>query len=309
MFLLNEADIASRSAGVRGHTEQVNWEQVPHNGPPGVAYRQRKLDGPAERAEPRQTVMFGGESASRVVRRLLTANRFVAIGDSMSDGVLGLAPQTVGDPGPPVGYAYKLRTLLASRYTTQNISMTDEGVPGETVSMGAARLPGVLTRDQPDVILLLEGVNDLNNGHDAAIPPVKAGLTDMVRQAHRRGLTVFLATLLPQQPPDMRAKAPESIVPANVEIRNVASAEGAVLVDLYAAFDGQATALIGPDGLHPNETGYQKMADVFFAAIRDRLELNPSNVDLEFGMWNCERYPPLHIPNSRFPIPERGRER
>src|SRR5206468_11799999 len=47
----------------------------------------------------------------------LSATRFIAFGDSMSDGVLGLAPQTLGDPGPPVGYAYKLRALLADRYT------------------------------------------------------------------------------------------------------------------------------------------------------------------------------------------------
>ena len=197
----------------------------------------------------------------------------------MSDGVLGLAPQTLGDAGPAVGYAYKLKALLAARYTAQAqaISMTDEGLPAETATAGLIRLPGVLVRDQPDVMLLLEGVNDLNNGGDAAIPAVKSALTNMVREGRRRGLTVFLATLLPQQPPGMRARAPASIQPCNVEIRKVASAEGAVLVDLYAAFDGQTAALIGPDGLHPNESGYQKMAQTFFDAIRGRLELQTVN--------------------------------
>src|SRR5207237_520067 len=99
------------------------------------------------------------------------------------------------------------------RYTAQSISMTDEGVPGEDVTKGAARLPAVLARDLPEVLLLLEGVNDLNGGHDAAIPTVKARLTDMVRQARGRGLPVFLATLIPQRPPGERAKAPESIPP------------------------------------------------------------------------------------------------
>jgi len=204
----------------------------------------------------------------------------------MSDGVLGLAPQSVGDAGPAVGYAYKLRALLATRYTAQTISMTDEGKPSEEVSMGTVRLPGVLTADQPEVVLLLEGVNDLNNGQDAAIPTVKKGLTDMVRTARGRGLTVFLATLLPQRPGGLRAHAPASIVAANAEIRNVANTEGAVLVDLYAAFDGQTSTLIGPDGLHPNESGYQKMADMFFAAITMRLETKTSN--LEFGIRNLE---------------------
>ena len=51
----------------------------------------------------------------------------------MSDGVLGLASLAVGDPGPAVGYAFKLRTLLTDRYTAQTFSVTDEGVGGETV--------------------------------------------------------------------------------------------------------------------------------------------------------------------------------
>ena len=204
----------------------------------------------------------------------ITVTRFVAFGDSMSDGVLGLAPQTLGDAGPAVGYAYKLKALLAARYTAQAaaISMT-----ADTATAGLIRLPGVLVPDQPDVMLLLEGVNDLNNGGDAAIPAVKSALTNMVREGRRRGLTVFLGTLLPQQPPGMRARAPASIQPCNVEVRKVASAEGAVLVDLYAAFDGQTAALIGPDGLHPNESGYQKMAQTFFDAIRGRLELQTVN--------------------------------
>jgi lysophospholipase L1-like esterase len=212
----------------------------------------------------------------------ISATRFIAFGDSMSDGVLGLAPQTLGDAGPAVGYAYKLKALLAARYTAQAaaISMTDEGRPGEWVPMGVTRLPGVLTSDQPEVLLLLEGVNDLNSGGgNAAIPGVKAGLTAMVREARRRGLSVFLATLLPQQPPGQRAQAPASIQPANVEIRAIAASEGAALVDLYAAFDGQTAALIGPDGLHPNERGYQKMAEVFFDAIRGRLEQKTSSLE------------------------------
>jgi lysophospholipase L1-like esterase len=233
----------------------------------------------------------------------ISATRFVAFGDSISDGVLGLAPKAVGDPGPPVGYAFKLRTLLANRYTAQTVSMTDEGRPAETVMEGVTRLPGVLTRDQPEVLLLLEGVNDLNGGGDSAIPTVKAGLTTMVREARGRGLAVFLATLLPERPPGEppRAKAPASIPPANAEIRAVAAREGATLVDLFAAFDGQTGTLIGPDGLHPNDAGYQKMAEVFFDAIRGRLEVKTSN--LEFGMRNLEWSNRVRIPNSAFRIP------
>jgi lysophospholipase L1-like esterase len=122
----------------------------------------------------------------------------------------------------------------------------------------------------------LEVVNDLNATRDAAIPSVVSGLRSMVRLARGRGIVVFLATLLPQRPGGVRASAPGSIVPANNMIRSMALAEGAVLVDLYQAFDGRVDALIGGDGLHPNEAGYQHMADTFFASIRARLEVPPA---------------------------------
>ena len=231
----------------------------------------------------------------------ISATRFVAFGDSISDGVLGLAPKAVGDPGPPVGYAFKLRTLLANRYTAQTISMTDEGMPGESVTMGVTRLPGVLTRDQPEALLLLEGVNDLNGGMDAAIPIVINNLRTMVREARGRGMAVFLATLLPERPPGQRTGGAASIPPANARIRALAAAEGATLVDLFAAFDGQTGTLLGPDGLHPNDAGYQKMAEVFFDAIRDRLELKTSISGVwnqESGMGEPDAHSKFRIPNS-----------
>jgi lysophospholipase L1-like esterase len=136
-----------------------------------------------------------------------------------------------------------------------------------------ARLPDVLSRDAPEALLLLEGVNDLNGGRDAAIPAVVDGLRSMVRLARGRGIAVFLGTLLPERPGGFRAFAPASIVPANKLIRDVAIAEGAVLVDLYLTFEGQTDTLLGADGLHPTEGGYQKMAETFFTAVRDRLEV------------------------------------
>lgn len=201
----------------------------------------------------------------------IVATRYVAFGDSMSDGILGLSRYAVGDPGPPVGYAYKLRTLLSERYTAQTITMTDEGVGGEFITTGVARLPGVLSRDMPEVVMLFEGINDLNFGRDAAIPVVVDGLRSMVRTTRSRGMAPFVATFLPQRPGGRRAFAVNTIVPANDKVRAMVAEEGAVLVDLYPAFDNLDT-LIGPDGLHPTEEGYQRIADTFFQAIRERLD-------------------------------------
>jgi len=206
----------------------------------------------------------------------VVATRYVAFGDSMSDGVLGLTRFSVGDPGPAVGYAFKLRTLLADRYTAQSFSMTDEGIAGESITAGVARLPGALGQDNPEVVMLFEGINDLNGGRDAAIPAIVNGLRTMVRTVRSRGMAPFVATFLPQRPGGRRAFAVNSIVPANKQVSGMVAEEGAVLVDLYPVFEGNLDTLIGPDGLHPSEAGYQKIADTFFQAIRDRLEERPA---------------------------------
>jgi lysophospholipase L1-like esterase len=90
-------------------------------------------------------------------------------------------------------------------------------------------------------------------------------------------MTVFLSTLLPQRKGACRAfdwneDNIEDVLAANTQIRSLASSEGVPLVDMYQAFSGQVDTLLGADGLHPSEPGYQKMADHFYAAITQRLE-------------------------------------
>jgi len=206
----------------------------------------------------------------------IVATRYVAFGDSLSDGVLGLTRLSVGDPGPSVGYAFKLRTLLQDRYSAQSFSMTDEGVGGESITRGVERLPGVLSRDNPEVVMLFEGINDLNGGREAVIPAIVSGLRTMIRTVRSRGMAPFVATFLPQRPGGRRAFSAAAVVPANEQVRAMVAAEGAVLVDLYPVFEGHVDTLIGPDGLHPTEEGYQKIAETFFAVIRERLEIQPT---------------------------------
>ena len=56
---------------------------------------------------------------------------------------------------------------------------------------------------------------------------------------------------------------------STTQIRLGAPAEGAIFVDVYAAMLPDVNTLIGVDGLHPTEAGYQRIAETFFAAIRD----------------------------------------
>ncbi len=247
----------------------------------------------------KQTASCGFQvTVTRVPR--LSATRFVAFGDSMTEGFVQVCRTTTltgldailedlaflsrfSELRPPgfsaVSYPVKLQSALAARYASQSITVFNEGNGGETAVAGALDLPRVLNADTPQALLLLEGINDIHAGRPtqgAAIPTVTSSLRTMVQEGKRRGMTVFLSTLLPERKGACRGfdwtDDIEDVVTANTQIRSLASAEGVPLVDMYQAFSGQLDTLLGADGLHPSEAGYQKMADLFYAAITQRLE-------------------------------------
>jgi lysophospholipase L1-like esterase len=140
------------------------------------------------------------------------------------------------------------------------------GIPGETASQGEGRLPGVLNTRRPQVLMLLEGINDMNSG----VTPVRAAssVANMVNMARLYNLTVLVATM-PQTYESIsptgviRENSHDQIVAFNNEIKRlVAGLQNVHVVDLYAAF-GSNRSFMGGDGLHPTESGYQRMAQEF----------------------------------------------
>jgi lysophospholipase L1-like esterase len=224
----------------------------------------------------------------------LSATRFVAFGDSITEGFVEACPGTTvrherllpfsipasmaqgRSKRSPTAYPVHLQALLSERYTTQEISVVNEGLSGETIEAGVAALPRILTGDPPEVLLLHHGVHTINTRQREAIAPVVDGLRRMIQEARSRGIVVLVGTLLPQRPGSCRAfdhtDERDDVVAANVLIRPMVGSEGALLVDLYEAFNNRTAVLIGQDGLHPSAAGYRAIAETFFLEIQRRLE-------------------------------------
>lgn len=210
---------------------------------------------------------------------------FLAFGDSMTAGEIttpvGTGLGADGFPNfrqvvvPAESYPTRLLTLMRTRYFTQasQFVVTNAGLPREWAVDGARRLPGVLASTNPQVLLLLAGANDIEALRTpAAVTDGLNGLLTMVRTARQRGIAVFVGTLPPVRPGG-RLSLPTALVQTfNDGVRARAASEGAVLVDLHAAMAANVTTLIGLDGLHPTEAGYQRMAETFFTAIRTTYE-------------------------------------
>ena len=149
----------------------------------------------------------------------------------------------------------------------------NEGLPGETARQGIDRLPGVLTTNRPQVLLLLEGINDLN--FEYPVSQVASNVSTLVQIARLFNCTVLVATM-PQTyysvDPNtgrIRENSTDKIVPFNNEVRRLVSGQQNVhIVDIYAAF-GSNRSLMGGDGLHPSPAGYQLMAQEFHRAITE----------------------------------------
>lgn len=207
---------------------------------------------------------------------VLGAVRFVAFGDSITEGTTSPDPTTLR-LNPPESYPFKLQALLAARYIDQQVTVSNRGKAGEWVRDGERRLPDVLEEEAPQVLLLLHGANDLRNaGHigdaEAAVPTIIGALEGMVKLANRRGIAVLLATFPPQNPEGSRGAGASGLSELNEEIRKLAADEGATLVDLFGGLGGTPVGSIGVDGLHPTESGYTKIAQIWFDAIKARYE-------------------------------------
>lgn len=213
---------------------------------------------------------------SRLAR--LSKTSFLAFGDSITVGVIsavnpaGTPPYILTDV-PNDAYPIVLQRLLAARYTSQAITVRNEGKGGEKVVDGVGRAQSVINANRPEVVLIMDGYNDLSTGGEAAIDPAIAAISDIAKDARFRGARVFMATLSPPPVAVNRGISNTTIVRFNEKLRVAARGEVAVLVDVYGAMAHDPNRYNSADGRHLSIEGYRKVAETFFAAIQADLEV------------------------------------
>lgn len=130
------------------------------------------------------------------------------------------------------------------------------GIPGELSSEGRQRLPRVLERERPDLLILCHGGNDILRGHDA--DTAAANLADMVRMARERGIEVLLVGV------------PER----SLMFHGTADFYYEVAEDTAVPLESEAIAhIIGEpslksDRIHPNAAGYRYLAEAIDRLLR-----------------------------------------
>jgi lysophospholipase L1-like esterase len=207
----------------------------------------------------------------------ISRTRFLAFGDSITAGEVTQPIGATGAAGklvlvPAASYPSVLQGELTSTYTDQAtmITVSNAGVSNEPILDGVTRFSQVFPSSGAEVVLLQDGVNNLN----FVGPDTSTGLMRiMVQQAKSANARVYVGSMIPTVLGRPRATvSPAALVTYNTVLQIMCTQEAVTYVDLYNAMLPQADQLIGSDGLHPNEAGYRKIADLFFAAIQRDLE-------------------------------------
>jgi lysophospholipase L1-like esterase len=200
---------------------------------------------------------------------VLSKTNFVAFGDSLTEGVSSIDPTTFRMLMASQPYPQRLQAMLASRYTGQTITVLNRGKAGEQAVDGLSRFIDVLRQDQPQVVLLLDGYNDLNVYGAKNMTKVVGAVESMVKECRARGIRVFVGTLPPERQGSQKALPSDTYEKYNSEIIRMATDKGATVVDLSHIV---TLGAIGEDGLHPTDSGYEQLAAAYFGAIRTALE-------------------------------------
>ncbi len=235
-----------------------------------------------------------GQAAEATAQIIYGRRRIMALGDSITDGVESYNEQSGDLPAKPlrVGYRKALRDrLLAAGYAVDFVGSQSAGAsaglddPANEGYSGARQrelrdgITAWLNRNPSDVVLLHIGTNDVNAAAETDVTPIAellARVDTWSSNPANPAVQLQLATIIGQR------FGGASYVPVfNRNLKGMHQADWADpsgarprfvvrLLDMNAKLD-VATDLSDPAadsvGLHPNSSGYRKMADTWFDAL------------------------------------------
>lgn len=184
------------------------------------------------------------------------AKTVLVVGDSLS-AEYGIARGT--------GWVPLLGARLAQRYP--NYRIVNASISGDTTSGGLARLPALLARDKPAIVVLELGSNDALRGLPLNVTEQNLGA--MTQRSAQAGARVLIVGM--QIPPNYGrdyAQRFMNVFPA------VAQAGHAALVPFL--LDGIAAdrSLFQADGLHPIASAQPRLMENVWKVLEPMLERN-----------------------------------
>jgi lysophospholipase L1-like esterase len=202
----------------------------------------------------------------------------VTFGDSITDG-------TRSTPDTNSRWPNFFAKRLLSQAGGPQLGVLDAGIAGNRVLSNAAFGVGVnaLARfdadalSQPGVthIIVLEAINDIGQARQSPTPTAEdliVGHKQLIERAHAKGIKIYGATLTPFEAAAYFTKEGEAKREAvNTWIRTSKAYDGVVDFDMATRDPANPTRFQtqfdSGDHLHPNDAGYQAMANAIDLAL------------------------------------------
>ena len=232
-----------------------------------------------------------GGTATATAKVIYGTTRIMPFGDSITQGVESYDGQNGGPAEDArVAYRYALNQLLTQggyafdfvgrlqdgeTATPPLTRARHEGYGGETTQQLADnRMPGALTANTPDVILIHAGTNDITNSATASATPMQ-GLLQTVQtwSTTNQPVKVVVAEIIKLR---SGATYAERVAPLNAAVttminQNFAAASDTSMTvsqaDMYDASIAMTPVSDDVSGLHPSRAGYDAMAQVWYDAL------------------------------------------
>jgi lysophospholipase L1-like esterase len=193
----------------------------------------------------------------------LDEEKFIGFGDSITFG-------SMNGPGMGVGYVPRLQTLLVDNFSDPLV--VNRGIPGEPTWEGVSRINSVIAMELGLYLLLMEGTNDITE-FDYSSETTAFNLEQMILACRSFGVMPLISSIIPRAQDRWVEPYIQRTLNLNINIQELAQELSVTRVDSYGAFAayppglGGHEALISGDNLHPNDTGYQLMAETWESGI------------------------------------------
>ena len=191
---------------------------------------------------------------------LIACNKSEKVFDKLPDNAVILAFGDSLTYGTNVDKAQSYPSILAQ---LSSRSVINAGVAGELSADGLNRLPAVLDEEQPQLLILIHGGNDILR----RIPheQTAANLTAMIAEAKKRNIKVVMLGVPALQ---LFSVVGLSTLESDPLYQQVAETEN-VPIDLKSLPEIISSRELRSDEVHPNVQGYQRLAEAIFNLLKN----------------------------------------
>lgn len=184
--------------------------------------------------------LLQGCGERKLLSRISESATILAFGDSLTSGV-----------GVSSTHSYP---SALSRLSGRKV--INAGISGEVTKQGLSRLAYVIDKTNPDLMILLEGGNDILRNHNLAI--TKKNLSAMISIAKEQGVQVVLIGVPQKQ-----------LFSDTAPLYRELAEEHKLVFEPELIANLMRKRKLKSDTVHFNKAGYQKMAEAIHELLRE----------------------------------------